>query len=131
MSFSKLAPIALLLSIFAFAGCGSGDPVVNFSNSPIVAQSGKKNVEDVKRGIILSGSRIGWQMQDVKPGTLYATLFQRGRMAKVEINYTADTYSITYRDSSNLEYNNGVIHGTYNKWVTHLHRNIRATLSKL
>jgi len=131
MSFSRLTLIAFCASVFAFAGCGGGDPVQNFNNSPIVASGAKKNMQDVKRGIILAGSRIGWQMQQVKPGTMYATIFKRGSMAKVEINYTADTYSITYKDSSNLKYDGNVIHGTYNKWVTHLHRNIRDTLSKM
>ncbi len=131
MSFTKLALIALFASVFALAGCGNADPVLNFANSPIVASTGKKNMNDIKRGIILAGSRIGWQMQQVKPGSIVATLFRSGRMAKVEINYTADTYNITYKDSSNLNYQGGTIHGTYNKWVTKLHNNIRTTLSKM
>lgn len=131
MSFNKLALIALCASIFAFAGCGSGDPVQNFTNSPVVAPADKKNMKDIKRGIILAASRIGWQMQDVKPGTLIATSYRRGRMAKVEINYTTSTYSITYKDSSNLQYDGSTIHGTYNNWVTHLHSSIRANLSKM
>ena len=131
MSFNKLALITLLASILTLAGCGSADPVLNFTNSPVVASADKKNMDDIKRGIILAGSRIGWQMRLLKPGTIIATSFRRGRMAKVEITYTTSTYSITYKDSSNLQYDGSTIHGTYNKWVTHLHRSIRANLSKM
>lgn len=131
MSFTKLTLIALFTSVFALAGCGNADPVLNFTNSPVVAPAGKKNMDDIKRGIILAGSRSGWQMQQVKPGTIIATIFLRGRMAKVAINYTTETYNITYKDSSNLNYQGGTIHGTYNKWVTELHNNIRTTLSKM
>jgi NDP-sugar pyrophosphorylase family protein len=129
MPFKNLALVGIVTCAFVFAGCGSGDPVVNYENSPIVANSSIKNMKDVKRAIILSGARIGWQMQDVKPGLINATMFSRGHMAKVEITYTTSSYNIKYKDSSNMKYDGQNIHGTYNKWVERLHRNIRAALS--
>ncbi|MGD8784985.1 MAG: hypothetical protein PVF28_05395 [Thioalkalispiraceae bacterium] len=131
MLFKKFAFIALLISIFSVAGCGSNDPVVNYNNSPIVAKSGNKNLKDVKRAIVLAGSRLGWQMQSIQPGIIQATLFSQGHMAKVEISYSTESYSINYKDSSNLKYNGQTIHGTYNKWVEKLHGAIRTNLARI
>lgn len=132
MSLKKLALIALFSGIFALmGGCGSGDPIVNYQNTPVVAKSGNKNLHDIKRAIVLAGSRIGWQMQPVRPGLIKATLFSQGFMAKVEINYSTEAYSIIYKDSSNLKYNGQTIHPTYNKWVSKLHKHIRNNIARL
>jgi len=131
MTFKKYALIAFCASIFAFVGCGSNDPIVNYNNSPVVAKSGNKNQKDVKRAIILAGTRVGWQIQDVKPGLITATRFSSGFMAKVDITYTSDTYSINYKDSSNFKYNGQTIHPTYNKWVEDLHKSIRTNIAKM
>jgi len=131
MPLKKLALIALCTSMFAFMGCGSGDPIVNFNNSPVVAKSGNKNIKDIERAIMLAGARSGWQMNPVKPGLITATRFSQGHMAKVDISYTTQSYSVTYKDSSNLKYNGQTIDEKYNQWVTRLHKYIRANIAQM
>jgi hypothetical protein len=112
-------------------GCGGGEMVLNYNNSPIVAKSGKKNMESIRRAILLAGARIGWQMKEKGNGQVTATKFSRGFMAQVNITYTTESYAITYKDSSNLKYNGQTIHPTYNKWVADLNSAIRTNLSHM
>jgi hypothetical protein len=46
----------------------------------------------------------------------------------VDVRYTATTYSITYKDSTNLNYRDGQIHKNYNGWIENLDRDIRNEL---
>jgi hypothetical protein len=52
-------------------------------------------------------------------------------MAKVDVKYDTKTYNITYKDSSNLEYDGKNIHKNYNGWIQNLDNGIRAQLSNL
>jgi hypothetical protein len=131
MPVNKFAFIALCISIFAFAGCGSGDIVLNYNNSPIVAKSGQKNLKSIRRAIMLAGTRVGWQMKEKGNGQMVATKFSRGFMAQVNISYTTESYAITYKDSSNLKYNGQTIHPRYNKWVADLNSAIKTNLSHM
>jgi len=70
-------------------------------------------------------------MKIVRPGLIVGTLYVREHMAKVEIPYDRNTYSILYRDSNNLDYDGANIHGNYNGWVQNLSNAINARLSVL
>ena len=52
----------------------------------------------------------------------------RDHVAVVDVRYTATTYSITYKDSTNLNYRDGQIHKNYNGWIENLDRDIRNEL---
>ena len=131
MLFKSYAPLILLASIVAFIGCGSGSPIVNYNNSPIQAAAGKKNQKNIRRAIILAGTSTGWQMREVSQGMIVATRFSSGRMAKVDIKYTTESFNITYKDSSNFHYDGTNIHKTYNSWVKQLHKTIANNISKM
>ncbi len=131
MLFKNYAPLILVSSIVLFIGCGSGTQIVNYQNSPIQASAGKKNQENIRRAIILAGTSTGWQMQEVSKGVIIATRFSSGRMAKVDINYTTESFNITYKDSSNFHYDGTNIHKTYNSWVEQLHKTIAENLSTM
>lgn len=131
MSIRTLSIIAVCAGAIIFAGCGRTNPVMNIEGSPIAVSSGKTNMDKVKGAIMSAGTRLGWQMKPVANGHMVATLFQRGHMAQVDIKYTTESYSITYKDSSNLHYDGANIHRNYNNWVNNLDRNIRAALAPL
>lgn len=59
-------------------------------------------IEDVKFAIIRAGGALGWQMEPDAPGHIAGTLTLREHVAMVDINYTTDSYSINYKDSSNF-----------------------------
>jgi hypothetical protein len=100
--------------------------VLNFENVPITA---KLSVDQVKKGIIKAGMPRGWKMKESGPGELTALIHVRTHTAIVTINYSAESYSITYKDSTNLKYKNGKIHRAYNNWVTNLKNDIDLELS--
>jgi hypothetical protein len=49
----------------------------------------------------------------------------------VDIPYSAKSYSITYKSSSNLNYDGTTIHSNYNGWVQNLHKAINTQLNTL
>jgi hypothetical protein len=132
MSFKNLVLALISASAIFLIGCGNTAPVMNVEGSPIATMDGKKPALDkVKKAIVVAGTKLGWQMQPVADGQIVATLFNRGHMAKLDIKYSAETYSLTYKDSSNLKYDGTNIHRNYNKWIDNLDRNIRAELSRI
>lgn len=70
-------------------------------------------------------------MQDSKPGVLEGTLNLRSHMAKIEIQYNNNSYSILYKDSSNLNYDGTKIHSNYNGWIQNLQKAIQVQLNTL
>ncbi len=129
MALGKMTTL-LCISMVMLWGCGQSSPVQNYANTPISAESGHKNLKQIEKDIKLAGVATGWQIQTVKPGHFVATLFRSGHMAKVNIYYTANQYSIKYKDSSNLQYDGTNIASKYNDWVKKLHNKIRERLSK-
>ena len=127
--------IVLAVAMLLFVGCG-GDPVFNVENANINTVSGNEpTMDDVTRAILSAAgnSHPPWNMQVLKPGHIVATLHNRSHMAQVDIQYTTKGYSITRKDTSNLDYNaeKGTIHEGYNKWVQRLDANIRIKLNML
>ena len=84
-----------------------------------------------KQYIFAAGTGLGWMMKEVEPGHIVATLALRSHIAKVDIKYDKKSYSITYKDSENLNYNGKSIHSNYNGWIQNLNRSIQAQLSNL
>jgi hypothetical protein len=70
-------------------------------------------------------------MKPIEPGLIEGTLLLRTHMAKVNIKYDTSSYSITYKESSNLDYDGTNIHKNYNGWIQNLDKGIRSQLSNL
>jgi hypothetical protein len=115
--------------IAMLGGCRSAG-IYNVSAAPVVANKAV-SMDDVQKAIIRAGAGLGWQMKPVEPGLIVGTLTLRTHMAMVNVKYDAKTYSITYKDSSNLDYTGDSIHKNYNGWVTNLDRGIQSQLSNL
>ena len=126
ISYRKIAFVAMIILTMALIGCRTA-PVYNVTEAPVNA-SGKVSSNDVKKAIISADAGLGWQMKEVKPGHIVGTLFLRKHMASVDIPYSDKSYSINYKDSSELNYDNGNIHSNYNGWVQNLDRAIQARL---
>jgi hypothetical protein len=119
---------ALVLAI-ALAGCTVA-PIHNVSEAAAVSTSGKPlSTEQVRSAIVRAGSSLGWQMKDEGPNMLVGSIMLRTHSAVVEIPYSANSYSVKYRSSTNLNESNGNIHKNYNGWIQNLDRSIRASLS--
>lgn len=62
---------------------------------------------------------------------MVGTLNLRSHMAQVDIRYTTTSYSITYRDSKDLNYDGSNIHRNYNNWIRNLDQAIKQQLASL
>jgi hypothetical protein len=82
-----------------------------------------------QQAILSAGNSLGWRMQPQGPGKIQGTLNLRDQSALVDIDYSATTYSIKYKDSSNLHYDGNSIHKNYNGWIENLDRAIRNRLT--
>jgi hypothetical protein len=89
------------------------------------------SLSDVERAIRTAGAGLGWQMAPRGPGNLEGVLILREHRAVVDVKFDTKSFSIKYKDSSNLGYNGSTIHPNYNGWVQNLERAIRAQVSTL
>ncbi len=124
--------IWVALSVIVLAvGCTS-KPIMNVTDQPVVSAAGKQLTEDqVRDGIVSAGIALGWVMTPASPGLVSGRLSLRDHVAVVDVRYTAKTYSIAYKDSTNLDYRNGQIHRNYNGWIENLNRDIRNELLRM
>ena len=126
----KVSAIAILL-ITIFAGCGVG-AVYNVTNNPVTVKPAVTD-DQLFKAIKIAGLNLGWQVTKVKPGLAQAQLFFRTHMALVEIPYSKESFSINYKDSTNLNYDaeKGTIHKNYNGWIQNLRNAISLQMSSL
>lgn len=122
-----LVLLGLVMSgITLSSGEASATQVLNYEDQPITASL---TAAEVKKSIIKAGARRGWTVKETGPGELTAMIHVRTHTATITITYTANSYSIMYKDSTNLKYKDGDIHRNYNKWVTFLKSDIDLELS--
>jgi hypothetical protein len=120
-----------------YKGVRTPAAVVNHDNVSITTNKALK-VEQVKRAIQQAAGEKGWTVSEQVDGKLAAT-YSKGKNGRhsisVEIAYSADKYSIRYKNSSNMNYvvcdGQGVIHPYYNNWVMELKTSIQNTLQSL
>lgn len=118
-----------LVLVLLTAACVSTIPVYNVANQAVVTVAGKPLVlEDVSKAIFRAGGTLGWSMKQIEPGYIVGTLKLREHIAIVDIRYTAQAYSINYKDSTNLKYDGANIHGNYNGWIRNLNNAIKTQL---
>lgn len=123
--------LVLIAAVVGLAACRTA-PVYNIDDATIVSSTEQKlTPEQVKKAIIRAGASLGWIMKEEAPGHIVGTLHLRTHMAQVDINYDADSYSINYKNSSNLKYDGANIHSNYNGWIQNLQRNIEVQLATL
>lgn len=119
-----------LVAMFVMIGCVA--PLKNITESAITTGSEKSaSLTDLGEAVVKAGGSLGWRMQRIKPGHIVGTLFLRSHMAAVDITFDEDTYSIMYKNSSNLNYDGKEIHRNYNGWIKRLDDAINREFSML
>ena len=128
----KLQRLAILGGVLLFVACTAA-PIMNVQNAPVNISKSNATLEDVSKAIIRAGVGLGWQMTPQKPGVMQGRLALREHVAVVDIKYNNKSYSIDYKDSTNLNYDGAQqkIHRNYNGWVQNLDKAIQAQLSAL
>jgi len=123
----KLKIVISTIIIVFLMGCNSTVPVKNFDNQTI-AQYGDatSSVKSVERSIVRAAVTLGWKTKVTSDNAIIATLDIRKHQLVVLITHDDKSFSIEYRDSTNLKYNGTKIHRQYVNWVTNLIRSIHA-----
>jgi len=131
-----LAFILALASLHAVAR--QSVPIINHENVAIERGTARAlTADEVKAAILAAAAQGHWDVAESSPGVLKASLNVRNKhTAVVQISYSADKYSIIYRDSTNLNFKAegsgpGIIHPFYNRWVQDLRDAIRLQLNKI
>lgn len=147
MKAKYLLVVLMSLTLAIMTGCRTS-PVYNVQDQYIATNIDNATEEDVKKAIIRAGGSLGWNMKAGEPGRVLGTLYLRTHLAIVDITYDLKKYSITYKDSTNLDYetagkettdaggntyvnDTAIIHSNYNGWIQNLDRSIQAQLSTL
>lgn len=145
----------VLCSLLASASWAErAEPIVNHDNLPFLTTSGKQpTAAEFKAAVARAGAARRWVISDGENNTLVATMVVRQRHTlSVTIAQMPTTFSVTYRDSINLNYGKSdlavpdptapfntkivsgdqyVIHPNYNKWVRELVLAIRNELRRI
>ena len=132
---TKYLLVAIFCSMLVLvSGCRTS-PVYNVETHGYTTSKADYTKEDIQKAIQRAGSGLGWVISIEEPGHAVGTLHIRDHMAKVDILFDMEGYSITYKDSSNLNYDasggEATIHSNYNGWVQNLDNAIRTQLGTL
>jgi hypothetical protein len=122
----------ILLMVFSSITLAA-DPIVDLIDVPVPVNldGSQPKIEEVKVAIISAARKRGWIPTIKDDGKITATLLVRSKhFAEVEISYNTNTYSIVYKSSRELDYNETKrkIHRNYNKWVSMLSTSIQREL---
>lgn len=131
----------VLISFVLGAGCASirhgfARPPVVLSDPPPVSFFPMETAA-VEHAIVGGMARLKWMAAREAPGVIRGTLHLRTHTVVVHVEYTTDSYRISYVDSENMEYCNAncrrptgvpMIHPNYNSWVRNLVREINSRL---
>lgn len=121
---------SLLVAVMTagLAGCPHQALVYNVKDTPVMA--GKDvSLDQMKKAITLAGAPLGWDMVETSPGMIEGVLYLRSHIARIDIPYSTKSYSIKYKDSTNLEYDGQKIHSNYNGWIQRLDHAIKEQIS--
>ena len=129
-------------TLFSLLGCNTPPiQIVSYEDQPIKRYSKHGvSIEEVQIDIRMATNKAGWSIvPGESPQHMIATRSDENASATVEIKFDLHQYSITYRDSTGLDYLNGCtskapngpvkiegkcISPTYNEWVTGLNHEI-------
>ncbi|MDP1947882.1 MAG: hypothetical protein Q8L77_10325 [Nitrospirota bacterium] len=120
------------LAVVIVTGCRGAGQIYNVKEAPIATSAGKElTLDQVGKAIMDAGIGLKWIMVVTKPGQIVATQNARSHTAIVDIAYDTKTYSMTYKDSVNLNYNaeKQTIHEAYSGWIRNLDNAIKGRLA--
>jgi hypothetical protein len=118
----KISYLIVAFFLLAASSTWAAKPIENLIDVPVPVKldGSKPTLEEVKNAIIAGCKRKGWKPVLGEGNQLICSILVRGRhFAEVEIPYSASEYSILYKNSRELDYNEDKqrIHRNYNKWV--------------
>ena len=116
-----MSVLAAAVALCLAGGCRIA-PVDQINNEPFYGVSKNTDLNQITQKILDAGKRRGFGMKVIAPGHIEAAYVKRDVRAIMDVNYTTEHFSITYKDSANLKYDPAekTISTHYNKWVNTL-----------
>jgi hypothetical protein len=126
----KFLRIIWITLIFVPGVCFSAHPIENLIDVPVPVNidGSQPSVDEVKSAIISACRKRGWSPALESDSKIKASILIRSKhYAEIEIPFSDKSYSIIYKSSRGLDYNEKKqkIHGNYNKWVVKLSASIQ------
>ncbi len=121
--------LAVLLTVIMLAGCAYKQQPIYNAVQPVPLSAQSLPLARIEALIIAGAQQRAWRVERVGPGQLRATQVADKFSATVDITFDQRQFRITYRGSSGLMANDGVIHSHYNFWVRNLEADIRNKLA--
>ena len=125
----KILSLGFAALLLLMTGCRSAS-VLDVVTAPVTTTN-PVSMSNMESAIIGGGIGLGWRMVPQGPGQIEGVLSLRDHRAVVTVIYDTKSYSIKYKDSSNLKYDGKSIHKNYNGWVENLDKAIRSNLAAL
>lgn len=127
----KLTPYLIATALLAIGSpTRAAVPIVDIEDAPVPASLSMEQIQERLIAGVLS--RKGRTVQAVAEGHIEVQFSVRSHLAFVDITFNEATYSITYKDSHNLDYKESKgrrkIHRNYNKWVQTLNGELQKSL---
>ncbi len=122
--------LAVALSAVAGIAAARSSQMLELGRQDIVsADQTPLSTAAVRKAIIAGGARHEWKAIGDKPGVLTLEASSGEHRVLVNVAYDAKGYQITYKDSSNMNFEQSAsrttIHPKYNKWIQDLNTSIR------
>ena len=129
---STLRAILLAVSLSTLAGVAAARSaeLLQLGRQDIVTvDQAPLTVAAVRKAIIAGGAKHDWKAIGDKPGVLTLEASSGEHRVFVDVAYDAKSYQITYKDSTNMNFEKSAtkttIHPKYNKWIEDLSTSIR------
>jgi len=125
--------VVVATALLSLAGCGANmAPVLNIANTPVTgAPPGGDPTPFVRQAILRGIASRGWTVDEEKPGLITTTVRKNELFAQVDVTYTPQAFSITYRNSApGMKFDGERIHKRYNLWIDRLRASIVSELNR-
>lgn len=138
MSLLKTILLFLALSISGLAAARAPEAIEDYPAVAVVGVNGRAlSADEVRQVVQAAAAAKKWNVTGRTDGSMLASLSWNGdkHVIVVEITCSTGTYSLRYKDSSNMNYavlnNKPSIHPYYNRFVRDLNELVRIEAMKL
>ena len=133
---SGVLALALALAAWVPTTALAAVDLIEWKDVAAVTGSGKPaTAEEIKRAFMVGGARRGWTFTEAGPDKMIFTVLVRTHTLVMELTYGPGKYSLTYKDSTNLDFRDEAgkrtIHRNYVNWNNNLMNDARAELMRL
>lgn len=122
--FRHIKPLLLIMAVLGIVACSRQQPILTV-HQQLPPHASQLTVQTLRPALIRALVRCKWTIEQEEANRILARIDFRGHSASITLDYVSDRYDIRYRDSHDLDYENGKIHKRYNALVKKLSRTIQ------